>query len=45
MGFSPRAVVDIAFVREESQRLSALTFVDPANRRDKLPRPPMGRVV
>ncbi len=45
MGFSPRTVVDIAFVRGESQRLSALPFVDPAVRPHKLPRPQLGQVV
>jgi hypothetical protein len=45
MGFSPRTVVDIGFVRGESQRLSDLPFVDPAKRCDKFPRPPLGRVV
>ena len=45
MGFSPRAIVDIEFVREESRRLSALPFVDSAKSDYKLPRPPLGRVV
>jgi hypothetical protein len=45
LGFAPKTVVDIDFVREEEKRLTAVPLVEYLNRNSKAPRPPAGHVV
>ncbi len=45
LGFTPRTVVDVDFVREEEKRLIAMPLVEYLNRTSKAPRPPAGHVV
>lgn len=45
MGFSPRTVVNIDFVRQEEERLIALPLDEYLKRNSKAPRPPAGHIV
>jgi hypothetical protein len=45
VGFAPRTVVNIDFVRDEDKRLSTVPFADYNKWNSKAPRPPAGHVV
>ena len=45
LGFAPRTVVNIDFVREEEKRLTALPLFEHLNWNSKAPRPPAGQIV
>ncbi len=45
LGFAPKTVVDIDFVRQEEERLTAAPLGEYLKRNSKAPRPPAGHIV
>lgn len=45
LGFAPKTVVDIDFVRQEEERLTAAPLVEYLKRNSRAPRPPAGHIV